>query len=270
MAAKKCTHPKGYDKVTRRCPICKALKRGPRPKAKVPVRPLRPTVVPPVSTDPSDAPAVSGLPDASAPTADGTTERARRLSALFPAFASPEPEPGPEPEGTEDIEISQDEPETDEPDKAEFGYDWKWTAKKLITGLDIACGIAIDKLTDREPLDAGEDEINELERVTAEYGEKKIGKIEAPLWLVFLIALAFFVLSKYSGAPRKPQLLAPARKPARDQPKTPSNTTRPAAGTADTSIPDTADAAVTPEIPRLTPPPPVATDGSVGGAMVGF
>lgn len=261
--AKKCTHPRGYD-ANGICPICRARKRGPKPKSAPRIARISPPR-PSATTIPTAAPAVTTpAPALPAPAADAG--RAQRMARLLPTPPQPEPaevaDPEPEPEVIEQ--------EQAEPEKAELGYDWKWTAQKLVTGLDIVSGIAIDKFTDREPLDAGEDETQELVRVTADYGEKRIGKIEAPLWLVFLIALAFFVLSKYSGAPKKPQPVVAAKPKAEPATTTPSKGIPAAVDTADTSTPAAASDAATPETPHQIPPALAVIDGNVGGATVGY
>lgn len=264
--ARKCTHPRGYDSRTGRCPICKARKPGrpqkPRPSpTPIPWRRVGGTDAAPSLIAPSVVPAAPNSPPLPASSIEPDTDRASRFSKLIP------PSPVEPAEVIEQEPIEPEEP-SPEPAKSKIGYDWNWTAKKLVTGFDIGIGIAIDRLTDREPLDAGEEETNELTRVTAEYGEKSVGKIEAPLWLVFLIALVFFVLSKYSDAPKKAIPVVTA-KPKPEIP-TPTKATPPAAGTADTSTPGAAGAAATPETPRPIPAVQVVTDGNVGGATVGY
>jgi hypothetical protein len=80
---------------------------------------------------------------------------------------------------------------------------WPWIAKRSSTVVDVAAGAAINHWTDREPNDAGEVELEEFETALADYGEDTFGKVEAPAWIVLLLALAFLVLSKYVGAPKK-------------------------------------------------------------------
>jgi hypothetical protein len=88
---------------------------------------------------------------------------------------------------------------------------WPWIAKRASTVVDVAAGAAINHWTDREANDAGEVELEEFETALADYGEDTFGKVEAPAWIVLLLALAFLVLSKYIGAARKPK---PEPKPA--------------------------------------------------------
>jgi hypothetical protein len=250
--AKKCTHPKGYDRAGH-CPLCRQRKPGRPPKARTTAAPASPPRFIALTAVQDAKPAPIARASAGEPGGD----RASRISAAYPApppeiQAEPEPEAEPEP---------QLEPEPEANGKTAFGYGWDWTARKITTGLDIGIGIAIDRFLDREPLDAGVEETNELVRVTAEYGEKRLGKVEAPTWIVFLIALAFFFLSKYAGAPKR------TPKPAT---LTAGKTTQADAAVVAIKTPDVAAAAVTPEIPRQIPVVPANTGGSAEGATAGY
>jgi hypothetical protein len=256
MAAKKCTHPKGYDRGGR-CPLCRQRKPGRPAKARTTKPPQ--SANPPLPTAPLVAPAVRKTQPAFLPTIDTSADRTSRIDAALPT-PSPPPEPDPDVEPEPEPEP---EPDPEPSNRTAFGYGWDWTARKITTGLDMGIGIAIDRFLDREPLDAGEEETNELVRVTAEYGERRLGKVEAPIWLVFLIALAFFFTSKFAGAPKK----APAAKPVA---LTPGKATQPDAVVAATKTPDVAAGAATQEIVHPTPAAPANTGGSVGAVMAGY
>jgi hypothetical protein len=254
--AKKCTHPKGYDSAGR-CPICRQRKPGRPSKARA--TPPRPAT-PPRSTASSVAPTVRETPSGQASSAETSTDRATRISRAYPpqlpAASAPTPA-APTPDSYNADDDTEPEPIQE---TTEIGYGWDWTAKKLTTGLDMGTSLVIEHFLGREPLDAGEEETEELQRVTAEYGEKKIGKVEAPIWLVFLIALVFFFLSKYAGAPKREPPAKSAPKPA---PPIPGKETPVGADTAATKIPgDVADAATT----ETQPPLPVAAATITGSA----
>lgn len=256
MAKKKrCTHPRGYDR-TGRCPLCGTAKPGRPAGSSSKTRTAQPVPAPAAPPPP----AAVALPPLQ-PGADRASRIARAYPAPAPAAAEPVPE-AIEPDEAEQEPEAQDSKET-----TSLGYGWDWTSRKLVTGLDIGTSILIEHFLGRDPLDAGEEETEELERLIAEYGEKRIGKVEAPLWLVFLIALVFFFLSKYAGAPKKEPPAKPAPKP---EPVTPGKTTSAVADTAVTKIPAGAADAATTETPRPAPAPTAAVTGSVEGVTVGY
>ncbi len=253
--AKKCTHPRGYDK-TGRCPICRARKAGRPPKAKMVA--VVPAAAPPAASAPRPSPAAA---DPVSP-----ADRAARIARAYPP-RPPEPAAPVAPPEQAMPEETEEDPEPEEQEKSSIGYGWDWTAKKMVTGLDMGTSLVIEHFLGRDPLDAGEEETEELQRVTAEYGEKRIGKVEAPLWLVFLIALVFFFLSKYAGAPKKEPAAKPAPKP---EPVTPGKVTPAAVDSAATKIPENAAAAATTETPRPPPAPTAAVTGSAEAVTAGY
>ena len=180
----------------------------------------------------------------------GLPDRAKRLAVLFAPPAPPPAAPANDNDGG-------DEPAA-KPRGKKSRVGWSWIAKRSSTVVDVAAGAAINHWTDREPNDAGEVELEEFEAALADYGEDTFGKVEAPAWIVLLLALAFLVLSKYIGAPKKEKPVAvPAKpKPAPIPASVPAvatpdpgavsavtpNETAPILSTMDPTIPDEKDA----------------------------
>ena len=138
------------------------------------------------------------------PVSPGRPDRAERLAVLFAPPAPPPPPPANDNEG--------DEP-TAKPRGKRSRVGWPWIAKRASTVVDLTAGAAINHWTDREANDAGDVELEEFETALADYGEDTFGKVEAPAWIVLLLALAFLVLSKYIGAPKKEKPLGEPAKP---------------------------------------------------------
>ena len=180
----KCAHTFGG---TGKCTKCGKRKPG-RPKAST--KPL--AQIPPEGSGQVAAPVAATVPR---PGPSGPPDRAARLSALFAPPAAPPP-PANDNDG--------DEPAA-KPKGKRSRVGWPWIAKRASTVVDVAAGAAINHWTDRDANDAGEVELEEFETALADYGEDTFGKVEAPAWIVLLLALVFLVLSKYIGAARKPE-----------------------------------------------------------------
>lgn len=170
-----------------KCAKCGKRKPG-RPKAST-----KPPALAQVASSQGEA-APAPLP----PLPPGSTDRpdrAERLAVLFAPPAAPPAAPANDNDG--------DEEPAAKPRGKKSRVGWPWIAKRSSTVVDVAAGAAINHWTDREPNDAGEVELEEFETALADYGEDTFGKVEAPAWIVLLLALAFLVLSKYVGAPKK-------------------------------------------------------------------
>ena len=224
----------------------------PSPAAKVPPRPLQ------APSTPSFAPP----PD---------PDRAARLARLFPV--EPEPAPlgsvGPDPDdysGAADaVERENAAEKAKKGGTTEIAYGWPYIAARGVDITEAASDWGIRAWTDREPLAAGDEERAELERVAARWGEEKFGKVEAPTWIVLLLALALFVASKYVGASKR----IPEEKPA--PPPLPAPAPPPASVAAMT-VPETVPAVASPEIAPPIPirPPEITGDGNAESAATGF
>ena len=184
---------------------------------------------------PSAPPATA--PNAAAPSAPVPVGRAERLAILFAPPAPPVPPSDP----AANDNAGEEEPKARKPKSSHVG--WPLIAKRGSTVVDLVAGAAIDRWTDREPNDCGETELEEFQTALADWGEESLGKVEAPAWIVFLLASVFLVASKYVGAAKKPP--KPVEKP------TPIPAAKPAtpvpALAVDTSIPEGANAATTSE-----------------------
>lgn len=180
-----------------KCSKCGKRKPG-RPKAST--KPPAPAQAAPGQGEPASA-VVASAPIPLGPT--GRPDRAERLAVLFAPPAAPPAAPANDNDG--------DEEPAAKPRGKKSRVGWPWIAKRASTVVDVAAGAAINHWTDREANDAGEVELEEFESALADYGEDTFGKVEAPAWIVLLLALAFLVLSKYIGAARKPK---PEPKPA--------------------------------------------------------
>jgi hypothetical protein len=180
-----------------KCAKCGKRKPG-RPKVSTKPPTVAETAV--ASMAASETPA---LPPPVSPGRPGLPDRAERLAVLFAPPAAPPAAPANDNDG--------DEEPAAKPRGKKSRVGWPWIAKRASTVVDVAAGAAINHWTDREANDAGEVELEEFETALADYGEDTFGKVEAPAWIVLLLALAFLVLSKYIGAARKPK---PEPKPA--------------------------------------------------------
>jgi hypothetical protein len=134
----------------------------------------------------------------------------------------------------------------------------------------MVAGAAIERWTDREPNDAGEVEREEFETALADWGEESLGKVEAPAWIVLLLALVFLVASKYVGAARRPPKPEPAAKPIPAKPPTPppaSVVATPGQG----AVTDATVGETVPTVPTILDfPDGEKGDGNAQDAEIGF
>jgi hypothetical protein len=158
----------------------------------------------------------------------------------------------------EEIE-TEDKPEKEI--KTRIGYTWDWAAPKGVKALDFGVDFVIQRFTQLEPLEPGEEDSAELSRVAAIVGEQKLGKIEVPPGWALVIAFVFFILSKVQGAQKRQDLQLPPAEKKPDPPKT--------APTAATTAPDAANDVVTTVQPAPIAPT-INTGGNAEGAVVGF
>jgi len=239
----KCSHAFG---VSGLCSKCGKRKPG-RPRAALKkTAPLRAATDPPSQPAPGSSPLPPQPPSLS-------DARSARLASLFSPPAPPAPLAA--------AEAAGDEPPAPEKRSRKSRVGWQWISKRASTAVDVGAGAAIDRWTDREPNECGEVERDEFETALAEWGEDSFGKVEAPTWIVLLLALIFLIASKWVGAPRKPK----------QEPKAEPKPTAPAPVAA-ILVPDAASVADTGETEAKISEPSLLTEGAgnVDVAEIGF
>lgn len=200
-------------------------------------------------------------PSSPVPGPPGRPDRAERLAALFAPPALPPPPAAPANDNDGDEEPAA------KPRGKKSRVGWPWLAKRGTTVVDLVSGAAINAWTEREANDVGEVEREEFETSFAEWGEDSFGKVEAPAWIVLLLALVFLIVSKYVGAPKKEPEEKPQPKPA---------PIPPLASAVDTpAVPDAVIDAISPGMEAELPiPEPLPLQekgvGNVDVAAIGF
>jgi hypothetical protein len=258
-----------------RCSTCGKRRPG-RPKRSLrsPKESEKTTVADPAEqTLPAAPPAEPDRPPSA-----GTSEHADRINRMRAMFV---PAPAPAPPATEaegdPVPIAKQEPEPEAKRTIPLKtYDWKWASLMTTEGIDVGAGWAIGRWSDLQPLEASESSRKRFAETLAVFGEQRLGKVEAPTWIVLVICLISLVISKIVDAPSKAEILAAKAREVRPVTAAPPASASPAATSGQGAAsgadnPASPPPASIPFVPQIVRPPMADdNDGSAPNAPIGF